>query len=81
MQSYSAIIICSIVASLAPNDLLTPNGYKFYDKILVKYYFVKIQTHFFRIYFSLVVTFFLKLWLTVCTLLNVFQLGFNIILF
>ena len=40
----------------------------------------KFKPIFLRIYFSLVVTFFLKLWLSVCTLLNMFQLDFNTIL-
>ena len=46
MQSYSFTITCSIVTSLPPNGLLTPNEYKFYNKIFVKYYFAKLQTHF-----------------------------------
>ena len=46
MQSYSATITYSIVASLTHNGLLTPKGYKFYNKIHKKYYFVKLRTHF-----------------------------------
>ena len=46
MQFYSGTIICSIVASLASNGLLTPKGYKFYIKTHIKCYFVKLQTHF-----------------------------------
>ena len=46
MQSYSGIITCSIVASLVPNGFLTPNGLKFYNKIHINCYFVKLQTLF-----------------------------------
>ena len=46
MQSYSATFTCSIVAPLAPDDLLTPNGYELFNKIHTKCYFVKLQTHF-----------------------------------
>ena len=76
MQSYSAIITCAIVA---PNGPLTPKGYKFYNKIRIKCYFVKLRSHFSQDLLSLVVTFFLKLCLSVCTLFNMFQLGFNIL--
>ena len=37
----------------------------------------KFKPIFLRIYFSLAVAFSLKLWLCVCNLLNMFQLGFN----
>ena len=45
MQSHSATITFSIMASLTPNGLLTPKRYKRYSKIHRKYYFVKLQTH------------------------------------
>ena len=48
MQSYSATIACSIVASLTANSLLTPKGYKSYNKIHIKCYFVKLQTYFYQ---------------------------------
>ena len=34
------------MASLAPHSLLTPRGHKVYNKIHIKCYFVKLQTHF-----------------------------------
>ena len=46
MQSYSATITCSIMASLTPTGLLSPKEYKFYNKIHIKCYFVQLQTHF-----------------------------------
>ena len=46
MPSYSATIICSRMASLAPHGLLTPGGFNFYNKIHIKYFFAKLQTHF-----------------------------------
>ena len=46
MQSYSATITFSIVVSLSPTSLLTPKGYKLYNKIHIKCYFVKLETHF-----------------------------------
>ena len=46
MQSYSVTITCSIVASLTPNGLLTLKRYKLYNKIQIKFYFVKLQTRF-----------------------------------
>ena len=46
MQPYSATISCSVVTSLAPYDLLTPKEQKFYHKIHMKCYFVKLQNHF-----------------------------------
>ena len=46
MRSHSATIICSIVTSLASNSLFTPRGYKFYDKIRTKCFFLWNLTHF-----------------------------------
>ena len=46
MQSYSATITCSIVTTVAPHDLLNPKGHTFYNKIHIKCYFEKLQTHF-----------------------------------
>ena len=46
MQSYSSAITFPTVASLTPNGLLTPEGYKFDNKIYINCYFVKFQTHF-----------------------------------
>ena len=48
MRSYSATITCSIMASLTPNGLLYPKGYKFYKKIHMKCYLTKHQIHFSR---------------------------------
>ena len=76
MKIYSATITCFIVTTLAPHGLLTPKCYTFYNKTHIKHYFVKLQTQFFKIYLSLVVTFFLKLWLSQHFIKNV-SLGFN----
>ena len=46
MQSYSVTITGSIVASLNPNGLLTAKGYKCFNKIHIKCYFVELKTHF-----------------------------------
>ena len=46
MQSYSVTITCTIMASLVPYTLATPNMYTFHNKIYVKFCFVKLQTHF-----------------------------------
>ena len=77
MRSYSAIITCSIVASLAPVGVLIPIWYKFYNKIRIKCYFVKLQNHFSQDLLFVGCDIFLKLWLSFCTLLNMFLLGFN----
>ena len=44
MQSYAATITCSIVVSLTPNGILITKGHKFYNKIHIKWYFVKLFT-------------------------------------
>ena len=46
MQSPSAIINCFIMTTFAPHGLLTPKGFTFYNKIHIKFCFVKLQTHF-----------------------------------
>ena len=46
MQSYSATITCSRMALLDHHSFLTPKGLKFYNKIYIKCYFAKLQTHF-----------------------------------
>ena len=46
MQSCSATITRSIVTCVAPNGLLPLKGYKIYNKIHIKCYFVKLQTYF-----------------------------------
>ena len=49
MQSYSATITCfRMPSSLDPHSLLTPKGFKFYNKIYIKCYFAKFQTDFSR---------------------------------
>ena len=46
MQSYSATITCYRMALLDHHSFLTPKGLKFYNKIYIKCYFAKLQTHF-----------------------------------
>ena len=77
MQSYSATITCSIVASFALNGLSTPKWYKFTTKYIENAILWNLKAIFIRIYFSLVVALFFKLWLSVCILLNVYRLSFN----
>ena len=45
MQSYSATITCTIVASFAPHGLITPKVYILWQNTY-KCYFVELQTHF-----------------------------------
>ena len=72
MQSYSVTITCSRMASLDPHSLLTPKGFKLYNKIYIKYILQNFEATFLGMHFSLVMTFFLELWLSVCFWSNMF---------
>ena len=78
MQSYSDNTPSSIVASLVPHDLLTPKGYKFYNKIHIKCYFVKIQTHFSQDLLFISCDIFPQVMVIFLHLIKHVALGFNI---
>ena len=78
MQYYSATITCSIVASLVPNDLLTPKRYKSYNTIHIKSYFVKLQTHFSQDLLFIGCDIFLQVLVICLYLIKHVPLGFNI---
>ena len=77
MQFYSATLSCSIMTSLAPNNLSTPKGYKFYNKIHIKWHFVKLQRHFFQDLFLIGCNIFLQVMVICLHLIKHVPLGFN----
>ena len=79
MKSGSATITFSIVAFLTPNDLLTPKGYKFYNKIYIyiKCYFVKLEAQFSQNLLSIGCDIFLQVMATCFHLVKHVSLAFN----
>ena len=71
MQSYSATISCSRIISWVPHGVLTPKGFNVYNKIHIKFYFARLETHFSQN--VLLQHCSSLLWLTVCLILNMFD--------
>ena len=78
MQSYSATITYSIETILVAHGLLTPTGYAFYNKIYIKCYFVKFQTHFFQDLLFIAYDIFPQVMVVCLHFIKHVSLGFNI---
>ena len=79
MESYSVTMTCSIVVSFTANGFLTPVGYKFYNKIRIKCYFVKLQTYFSQDLFLIGCDIFPQVMIICLHLINHVPLCFNIL--
>ena len=78
MQSHSAITNFFIITTFTPHGLLTPTGFTFYNKIYIKSYFVKLQTHFSQEVLFISCDIFPQVMVICLHLIKHVSLGFNI---